>query len=153
VRTAGGEVGDGFADHAIGEAGSGDLHEGVAFVGGVVGVDEKAHLHEDIAMVGGIEGFAVAAEGDTEDDIPLQFVFRRAADADAGLDGLPGFSGDFIGGLDLGVEDKAGLKLQRRRRHGRKGADRIFEMRVGRGFGMCRCFPKHRATAARSRPR
>ena len=31
MRAAGGEVGDGFADHAVGEAGSGDLHEGVAF--------------------------------------------------------------------------------------------------------------------------
>ena len=31
MRSAGGEVRDGFADHAVGEAGSGDLHEGVAF--------------------------------------------------------------------------------------------------------------------------
>ena len=153
MRSAGCEVGDGFADHAVGEAGSGYLHEGVAFIGGVVRVDEKAHLHEDTAVVGGIDDFSVATEGDTEDDIPLQFVLRRAADADAGLDSLPCFSGDFFGGLDLGVEEQAGLKLQRRRRHGRRGAGRIFEMRVGRGFGMCRCFPKHRATAARSRTR
>jgi hypothetical protein len=153
MRAAGGEVGDGFADHAIGEAGSGDLHEGVAFLGGVVWVEKKAHLHEDIAVVGGIDDFAVATEGDAEDDIPLQFVFRRAADADAGLDGLPGFSGDFFGGLDLGVEEQAGLKLQRRRRHGRKGADRMFEMWALMGFGMCRCFPKHRPSEARSRPR
>jgi len=153
MRAAGGEVRDGFTDHAVGEAGSGDLHEGVAFVGGVVRVDEKAHLHEDIAVVGGINDFAVATEGDAEDDIPLQFVLRRAADTDAGLDGLPCFSGDFFGGLDLGVEEKAGLKLQRRRRHRRKGADRMFEMSAWKGFGMCRCFPRHRATAARSRPR
>jgi hypothetical protein len=32
MRTAGGEVGDGFADHAIGKAGSGDLHDGVALI-------------------------------------------------------------------------------------------------------------------------
>ena len=31
MRAAGGEVGDGFADHAVGEAGSGDSHEAVAF--------------------------------------------------------------------------------------------------------------------------
>ena len=31
MRTAGGEVGDGFANLTIGEAGSGDLHDGVAF--------------------------------------------------------------------------------------------------------------------------
>ncbi len=36
MRTAGGEVGDGFADHAVGEAGSGDLHEGFTLFGGVV---------------------------------------------------------------------------------------------------------------------
>ncbi len=150
---AGGEVGYGFADHAVGEAGSGDLHEVVAFVGGVVGVEKEAHFDEDIAVVGGVDDFAVAAEGDAEGDIPLQFVFRRAADTDAGLDGLRGFGRDFFGGLDLGVEEKAGLKLQRRRRHGRKGADRMLEMWALMGFGMCRCFPKHRATAARSRPR
>lgn len=120
MRSAGCEVGDGFADHTIGEAGSGDLHEGVAFIGGVVGVEKEAHFNEDIAVVGGIDDFAVAAEGDAENDIPLQFVFWRAADTDAGLDGLPGFSGNFFGGLDLGVEEKAGLKLQRRRRHGQK---------------------------------
>ncbi len=153
MRAAGGEVGDSFADHAVGEAGSGDLHEGFTLLGGVVWVEKKAHLHEDIAVVGGIDDFAVAAKGDAEDDIPLQFVFRRAADADAGLDGLPGFRRDFFGGLDLGVEEQAGLKLQRRRRHERKGADRMFEMWVCRGFGMSRCFPRHRATAARSRPR
>lgn len=120
MRTARGEVGDGLTDHAVGEAGSGDLHEGVAFIGGVVGVEKEAHFNEDIAVVGGIDDFAVAAEGDAENDIPLQFVFWRAADTDAGLDGLPGFSGNFFGGLDLGVEEKAGLKLQRRRRHGQK---------------------------------
>ena len=153
MRAAGGEVRDGFADHAVGEAGSGDLHEGFTLLGGVVGVEEKAHFDEDIAVVGGIDDFAVAAKGDAENDIPLQLVLRRAADADAGLDSLPDFCGDFFGGLDLGVEEKAGLKLQRRRRHGRKGAGQIFEMRVGRGFGRSRCFPKHRATAARSRTR
>ena len=31
MRAAGGEVGDSFADNAVGEAGSGDLHEAVAF--------------------------------------------------------------------------------------------------------------------------
>ena len=118
MRTARGEVGDGFTDHAIGEAGSGDLHEGVAFIGGVVGVEKEAHFDEDIAVVGGIDDFSVATEGDAEDDIPLQFVLQRAADTDAGLDGLPGIGGDFFGGLDLGVEEIADLKLQRRRRHG-----------------------------------
>ena len=153
MRAAGGEVSYGLADHAVGEAGSGDLHEGFALFGGVVGVEKEAHFDDDIAVVGGIDDFSVATEGDAEDDIPLQFVLQRAADTDAGLDGLPGIGGDFFGGLDLGVEEKAGLKLQRRRRHGRRGAGRIFEMRVGRGFGRSRCFPKHRATAARSRPR
>ena len=118
MRTAGGEVGDGFTDHAVGEAGSSDLHEGFTLFGGVVGVEEKAHFNGDIAVVGGIDDFAVAAKGDAEGHIPLQFVFRRAADTDAGLDGLPGFSGNFFGGIDLGVEEKAELKLQRRRRHG-----------------------------------
>jgi len=51
MRAAGGEVGNGFEDHAVGEAGSGDLHEGGAFVGGVVGVDEEAHFDNDIAVV------------------------------------------------------------------------------------------------------
>jgi len=153
VRSAGCEVGDGLTNHAVGEAGSGDLHEGFTLLGGVVGVEKEAHFDEDIPVVGGIDDFAVAAEGDAEDDIPLQFVFRRAADTDAGLDGLPGFSGNFFGGLDLGVEEKAGLKLQRRRRHGQKEVDRMFEMWALMGFGMCRCFPRHRATAARSRPR
>ena len=113
MRAAGGEVGDGFADHAVGEAGSGDLHEGFTLLGGVVWVDEKAHLHEDIAVVGGIDDFAVATEGDAEGDIPRQFVVQRAADADAGLDSLSGFGGDFFSSLDLGVEEIAGLKLQR----------------------------------------
>ena len=113
MRSAGGEVGDGFADHAVGEAGSVDLHEGFTLFDWVVGVEKKAHFDDDIAVIGGIDGFAVAAEGDAEGDIPLQFVLRRATDADAGLDGLTGFSGDFFGGLDLGVEEKAGLKLQR----------------------------------------
>ena len=36
-RAAGGEVGDGFADHAVGD-GSGDLQEGVTLFGGLVGV-------------------------------------------------------------------------------------------------------------------
>ena len=31
MRSAGCEVGDVFADHAVGEAGSGYLHDGVAF--------------------------------------------------------------------------------------------------------------------------
>ena len=153
MRAAGGEVGDGFADHAVGEAGSGDLHEGFTLFDWVVGVEKKAHFDDDIAVVGGIDGFAVAAEGDAEGDIPLQFVHRRAADTDAGLDSLPDFCRDFFGDLDLGVEEKAGLKLQRRRRHGRKGADRMFEMWALMGFGMCRCSPKHRASGARSRTR
>lgn len=153
MRAAGGEVRDGFADHPIGEAGSGDLHEGVAFIGRVVWVEKEAHLHEDIAVVGGIDDFAVATEGDAEDDIPLQFVFRRTADTDAGFDGLRGVGRDFIGDLDLGVEKKAGLKLQRRRRHGQKEVDRMFGMSAWRGFGRSQYFPKHRSSAARSRIR
>ena len=66
MRAAGGEVGDGFADHAVGEAGSGDLYEGFTLLGGVVGVEKKAHFDGDIAVVGGTDDFSVATEGDTE---------------------------------------------------------------------------------------
>jgi len=119
VGASGGEVGDGFADHAVGEAGSSDLHEGVALFGGVARVQEEAHFDDDIAVVGGVDGFAAAAEGDAENDIPLEFVAGGAADAEPGFDGLlGGGGGDFFGGFDLGAEEVAGFKLQWRWRHG-----------------------------------
>lgn len=47
MRSPGREVGNSFADHAIGEDGSSHLHEGGAFFDGEVGVKENAHFDGD----------------------------------------------------------------------------------------------------------